>query len=267
MVFEKWAPILLLLLCNLGVVAAAHTNSKAGTEELMQRVAERRAAEQVARAEAEQETMARYKERLIELHAAARAEALAALPGDPKKGRMSFMTCMSCHGIRGEGMRAFKTPRLAGQAPWYLKRQLQKFQAGVRGAHKKDVQGNQMAPMARLLSTEKKIDDVVAFIASLEPKKPTDAGKGDVVVGAQHYAVCGTCHGKDASGNVQQKAPNLAGQHAWYLAKQLRNFQSGLRGYHAADVEGKLMVPQAKLLEDDQAIDDLVAYITSLDRD
>jgi len=261
MSFAKWTPVLLILLCNLGVVAAAHTHSNSARANLAERIAARDVAREAALVEARALGMARYQEHLIELRAA-----MAALPGDPKRGRMTFMTCMSCHGVRGGGMRAFQTPRLSGQAPWYIKRQLQKFQAGVRGAHKKDVQGNQMAPMVKLLSTEKKIDDVVAFIASLEPKKPADGGKGDALKGQSHYVVCKTCHGDDAGGIEQQNGPWMAGQHAWYLAKQLRNFRSGLRGYHATDVEGKLMVPQAQLLEDDQAIIDVVTYITSLDK-
>ena len=136
----------------------------------------------------------------------------------------------------------------------------------MRGAHPRDVQGNQMAPMARLLSTENKIDDVVAFIASIEPKKPADGGKGDALKGQSHYVVCKCAQGDAADGIEQQNGPWMAGQHAWYLEKQLRNFRNGLRGYHATDAEGKLMVPQAQLLEDDQAIIDVVTYITSLDK-
>jgi cytochrome c oxidase subunit II len=265
MSFAKWAPALLIMVCVLGVVAAAHTHTNAARADLTGRMAQREAAKVEARVEAQALDMARYEARQAELKSAARATALASLPGDPKKGRMAFMTCMSCHGLKGEGMRAFRTPRLSGQAPWYLKLQLQKFRAGVRGAHPEDVQGNQMAPMARLLSTEEKIDDVVAFIASLEPKKPVDGGKGDALKGREHYAVCATCHGSDAGGIEQQKAPRLTQQHGWYLAKQLKNFQTGVRGSHAEDAEGKLMVPQAQLLADEEAINDLVTYITSLD--
>ncbi|MDA0334767.1 MAG: c-type cytochrome [bacterium] len=266
MSFAKWAPILLIMLCNLGVVAAAHTHTNSARAALAERLAARDAAREVDRLEAEAREMARYEQRHIELQAAARVAALASLPGDPKKGRTTFMTCMSCHGLKGEGMRAFQTPRLSGQAPWYLKRQLKKFQAGVRGAHPQDQQGKQMAPMAKLLSTEQKVDDVVAYIASIDPGKPADKGKGDALKGQPTYTICSTCHGSDAGGNEQQKAPWLAGQHGWYLAKQMQNFRSGVRGYHADDAEGKLMVPQAQLLEDDQAILDLVAYITSLDK-
>lgn len=266
MSFSKVAPILVLLLCNLGVVAAAHTHTNSAREDLQERLVQRRAADEAALAETQAQEMAQYEERLAVLKAEAKVAALAALPGDPKKGRMAFMTCMSCHGLKGQGMWLFKTPRLSGQAPWYLKAQLKKFQAGVRGAHPADMAGGQMAPMARLLSTEEKIDDVVAYIASLDPGKPADGVRGDVAKGQPHFAVCITCHGRDGEGVEQQKGPMLAGQHGWYLVKQLKNFQTGIRGAHADDAEGKLMVPQAQLLEDDQAINDLVAYIHSLQK-
>ena len=222
-------------------------------------------AEEVARAEAQAQLVGRYEERVSGLKVAARAAALAALPGDPKKGQMLFITCMACHGLKGEGMRAFNTPRLSGQAPWYLRRQLLKFRDGVRGAHPGDVTGMQMAPMAKLLRSEERIDDVVAYIASLDPGKPADASGGDPVTGETHYTVCVACHGRDGSGIEQQKGPMLAGQHAWYLVRQLKNFKGGVRGYHEDDAEGKLMVPMAQLLQDDRVIDDLVAYIRSLD--
>jgi|TARA_B100002003_G_scaffold241383_1_gene263017 molybdopterin converting factor subunit 1 len=44
-----------------------------------------------------------------------------------------------------------------------------------------------------------------------------------------------------------------------------RDVKGGVRGYHEDDAEGKLMVPMAQLLQDDRVIDDLVAYIRSLD--
>ncbi len=39
--------------------------------------------------------------------------------------------CMSCHGTHGRG--AATLPRLAGQHPGYLERQLKQFHAGQRG--------------------------------------------------------------------------------------------------------------------------------------
>jgi cytochrome c oxidase subunit 2 len=82
--------------------------------------------------------------------------------------------------------------------------------------------------------------------------------------GAALYRVCAACHGEDGSGNADTQAPRLAGQHPWYLERQLRNFRTGLRGVDSADVNGFMMRPMADNLPDDQAVTDVVAYIGTL---
>ena len=57
----------------------------------------------------------------------------------------------------------------------------------------------------------------------------------------------------------------LAGQHGWYLKRQLMNFQAGLRGAQPGDDYGALMSNFARTLPDEQAIDDVVSYILTLD--
>ncbi len=50
------------------------------------------------------------------------------------------------------------------------------------------------------------------------------AATGDATVGAQKAAICGACHG--ANGNsANPEWPSLAGQHAEYIAAQLKAFQ------------------------------------------
>jgi cytochrome c oxidase subunit 2 len=77
------------------------------------------------------------------------------------------------------------------------------------------------------------------------------------------YRVCAACHGDNAEGHVDTRAPRLAGQFEWYLAQQLRNFREGLRGTTPGDQNGAVMKPMADALPDDQAVDDVVAYIMS----
>ncbi len=265
---KESAPFVVIGLFFLGFILGVHRYSKAATAEQMQHIIGQRSAAETARAEAQSariaESMMRYKEVVAAEKTAIRAAAVAALPGDPAKGKLNFMTCMACHGQKGEGMRALNTPRLAGQASWYLKRQLRKFKEGIRGAHPQDITGMQMAPMARLLASDEIIDNVIAYIATLDPDKAADRGHGEPAAGKTPYAICATCHGRSAEGMELQKAPSLTGQHAWYLAKQLKNFKTGLRGYHEKDIEGKLMTPMAQMLQDDKAINDLIAYIQSL---
>jgi cytochrome c oxidase subunit 2 len=50
----------------------------------------------------------------------------------------------------------------------------------------------------------------------------------------------------------------------WYLVRQLQNFKSGVRGAHPEDYYGMQMGFMGRILKDDEAINDLVAYINSL---
>jgi cytochrome c oxidase subunit 2 len=87
--------------------------------------------------------------------------------GDPERGKALYAVCATCHGDQGEGMEDMNGPALAGREAWYLKRQLQNFKSGARGGDSRDIYGLQMAPMAQLLTDEQAIDDVVAYISSL----------------------------------------------------------------------------------------------------
>lgn len=258
----------LFVLINGGFAATVHLYSQQETAARLAQIDARREAAIAAATQAESAraaaAAAAFEERRAREQEERRAAALAALPGDPAKGRMTYMTCVGCHGMKGEGMRAFKTPRLAGQHPWYLKSQLLKFREGMRGSHPQDLQGAQMAPMARLLATESIIDDVVAYIASISVDRPVDSDRGDADAGRELYAVCATCHGPQAEGLQAQKAPNLANQHPWYLEHQLLNFRQGRRGHDERDVEGRMMVPMARALPTEQAVYDVVSYIRRL---
>jgi cytochrome c oxidase subunit 2 len=87
---------------------------------------------------------------------------------------------------------------------------------------------------------------------------------GDVGRGKALYAVCATCHGPEAQGMQEMNAPRLAGREQWYLKRQLKNFKAGIRGSNPQDIYGLQMAPMAQVLADDQAVDDVTAYISSL---
>jgi cytochrome c oxidase subunit 2 len=169
-----------------------------------------------------------------------------------------------CHLPDGGGNRSLNAPRLAGQSGWYLKRQLEAFKSGVRGAAAGDIFGAQMRPMAMMLSDAAAIDDTVAYIDTLDAPAAEATVTGDAVKGKQLYTACAACHGANAEGNEQVNAPRLAGQSDWYLLRQLKNFKSGLRGSQPNDMFGVQMMPMAAMLENDEAIDDVVAYIDTL---
>ena len=72
--------------------------------------------------------------------------------------------CGACHGGAAEGNPALKAPRLAGLDATYIKRQFANFRDGMRGTDAQDIPGRQMAMMAKTLSTERDLEDVIAFI-------------------------------------------------------------------------------------------------------
>lgn len=68
--------------------------------------------------------------------------------------------------------------------------------------------------------------------------------------------VCAACHGRKGVG-ANPLWPNLAGQHAFYLAKQLKEFRSGKR-------KDPVMNPLSAPLGDED-IEDPAAYYESPD--
>jgi len=78
------------------------------------------------------------------------------------------LNCQVCHGTRGQGLWALKAPRLAGTDDWYMASQLGNYKAGIRGAHRYDIDGAQMALMAGMLKSDRDINDVLAYINTLK---------------------------------------------------------------------------------------------------
>ena len=87
---------------------------------------------------------------------------------------------------------------------------------------------------------------------------------GDATAGKALFGVCAACHGAQAQGNPALNAPKLSGLGDWYLKRQLKYFKAGARGTDEKDTYGKQMAPMAATLANEAAIDNVVAYITSL---
>ena len=192
------------------------------------------------------------------------AQTSARVAGDAAAGKPLYAVCAACHGLQGEGNAALHAPKLSGQGDWYLKRQLKYYKQGARGTHDKDVFGKMMAPMAATLGDDAAVDNVVAYIRTL-PDKPAPATvKGNANNGQRHYVTCGACHGANGRGIQAMNAPGLKGMSDWYLVTQLKNFKHGIRGAHSQDLYGSQMALMAAMLADDQAMNDLVAYIGTL---
>ena len=169
--------------------------------------------------------------------------------------------CFVCHGADARGNPAIGAPSLAALDPDYLQRQLQNYRGGLRGRHERDAFGNEMQPVALQLDDADvySMSALFAGIPATATAEPTV--EGDAERGATLFAVCATCHGNAAEGRLEFGAPRLAGQRDWYLQRQLIAFRDRIRG--ATDAYSVQMAAAAQML-DDEAVDDVVAYINQL---
>lgn len=156
---------------------------------------------------------------------------------DRRVAALAEARCQRCHGPRGNSSTtAF--PKLAGQNPAYLVRQIFNFAAGIRPAvvMQEALQG--------LSGPE--LEDLAAYYSRqhVAPEPITDGAavtRGMVVYhGAGKKGgtgACVSCHGPYARGG--QMLPRLAGQHATYLEQSLLRFvgrqrPAALPGMHAS---------------------------------
>lgn len=86
----------------------------------------------------------------------------------------------------------------------------------------------------------------VLCLLNIEPSMADDK------TGQRLYQQCASCHGAQAQGNAELKAPALAGQATGYLYEQLKAFKNGSRGAHPQDIQGQVMASQLNHLELDQ---------------
>jgi len=192
------------------------------------------------------------------------AEILDTPAGDEDAGKLAYAPCQACHGENAEGNLALNAPKLAGMDDWYLRAQLRNYQRAWRGADPQDVLGAQMRGMAATLADAAAISNVVAYIGSLPdtPAEPTITG--NIAKGKKLYETCVNCHGAQGEGIWAMNAPRIAGMSDWYTASQLRNFRDGIRGAHPDDFYGRQMAQISMMLNDEQEISDLIAYMNEL---
>jgi cytochrome c oxidase subunit 2 len=94
--------------------------------------------------------------------------------GDPARGQQLYTICASCHGADGNGNATVQSPRLAGQADWYMLSSLQKLKAGTRGTYPNAAI---MRGMAGTLTDEQAMKDVIAYIGTLSSGSAANAAK------------------------------------------------------------------------------------------
>lgn len=192
------------------------------------------------------------------------AETQSRPAGDPVAGQALYAVCSACHGAEGEGNQLVNAPKLAGQERTYLERQLHNYKNGIRGTAEGDTLGQQMVGMVATLVDDKAVRDVVAYIETLPDTRPQATITGDAENGKSFYTTCQFCHGPEGQGYWTMNAPRLSGMSDWYMADQIRKFRDGIRGHHRADLYGKQMAMMADLFQEEQTVDDIVAYLNEL---
>jgi cytochrome c553 len=197
--------------------------------------------------------------------------------GNPELGQKKAAVCMACHGTDGNSMAlpppAEPWPKLAGQVPEYIVKQLHDFKAGRRS-------NEQMSPQAQAVS-EVDIPDIAAYFAQQKVKPNDDVNKELLAAGEKLFykgkgrpevvAACVGCHGFGGIGNRDWKklmaiqpvilAPAIGSQHANYLVKQLKAYKDGTRSNDTAQVMRNIT---ARLSEQD--IEAVATFVASLTR-
>lgn len=195
---------------------------------------------------------------------AAQAAAQGSAKPDLDKGaQIAKQVCAACHAADGNSV-APANPKLAGQIPEYLHKQLANFKAqGGRKAERIDpIMGGMVAGLS-----DGDMRNVAAYYAAqkLQPAKATSkdlaaAGQklwrgGNAATGVP---ACAGCHGPAGAG-VPSQYPRLSGQYAAYVETQLKQFRAGTR---ANDPNGMMRGVAARM--SDQEIKAAAEYVAGL---
>lgn len=134
-------------------------------------------------------------------------------------GATLYRDCAACHGHDGGGVVDGTVPAIGGQPAIVILRQLNAF----RSSDRIDLRMQHFADEAHLEGA-REVEAVAAYIASLRRTTAVALGDGrNLDGGASDFARnCAGCHGARGAPNLERGVPALAGQHATYLARKLR---------------------------------------------
>lgn len=162
------------------------------------------------------------------------AETEAAKPAEPVVANKQTAeqivqgVCAACHAPDGNSVISLN-PKLAGQHPEYLLKQLTEFKDGKRA-------NAVMTGMAANLTPED-MQNLATYFSGQKQALAKAKSNGVGSLGEKIYRggiaktnvpACASCHGASGSG-LPKQFPGLAGQHADYTYQQLKNFRSGER--------------------------------------
>lgn len=184
--------------------------------------------------------------------------------GDAAVGEGLVVACSACHGADGNS--AVPTfPKLAGLGEKYLLKQLKDIRDGAR-------------PIPTMVG---QVDDMsdqdLANIAAFYAAQPRSGGQADpalIALGEKVYragvaernvAACAACHSPNGKGNAPAGFPPLAGQHADYIAAQLRAYRKGYEDESGRTNDGEAMIMRTNAFSlSDKEIDAVASYASGL---
>lgn len=186
-----------------------------------------------------------------------------AKPDLAKGQQIASQVCAACHAADGNSLAA-ANPKLAGQIPEYLHRQLTNFKP--QGGKKAERENAVMAGMVAALSADD-MRNVAAYYASQKLKPAAAKDKELAALGQKLYRggnpaaglpACAGCHGPAGAGMPAQY-PRIAGQFPEYIDAQLKAFRGGTR---ANDPNGMMRGVAAKM--SDREIQAVAEYVAGL---
>lgn len=211
------------------------------------------------------------KHSLIALGMVAMAQGAMAA-GDAAAGESKAAVCAACHGADGNSP-APNFPKLSNLGEKYITKQLRDIQAWDQAAEEdKEKTGRAVPEMVGQLTalSDQDLQDLAAYFTS-QPRQLSGAKELQVKVnagikvdgielGTRIYRggnletgvpACTGCHSPRGQGNAPAGYPNLSGQHADYIEKQLRDFRAGNR---TNDGDTKIMRQVAEHMSDAEII-------------
>ena len=162
--------------------------------------------------------------------------------GDAEAGQAKAATCVACHGVDGNS--AVPTfPKMAGLGHKYLLKQMKDIRDGRRPVALMAGQVDNMS--------DQDLSDIAAFYDA-QPRTGGMADPNKVALGRKVYLsgiaerqvpACSGCHSPTGNGNGPAGYPSLGGQHAEYIAAQLKMFRKGYE-----DPTGRTNGGEAKIM-------------------
>ena len=191
-------------------------------------------------------------------------QAAGVIEGDAVAGEGKAVTCGACHGVDGNSA-VPNFPKLAGLGEKYLLKQMKDIRDGRRPVAAMAGQVDNM--------TDQDLADIAAFYDAKE-RTSEMADEDLVALGRKVYmsgimerkvAACSGCHSPSGKGNGPAGFPGLAGQHADYIAAQLKMFRTGYESPEGRTNDGDSKIMRTTAFElSDLEIKAVASYASGL---